>query len=75
MLDALVPAADALADGGSLSDAMDAAGSGAEATETMAPRRGRSSYLGDRVHGHRDAGAEGVTVWLAALATSETSRS
>ena len=67
MLDALVPAADALADGGSLSDALAAARSGAEATETMDPRRGRSSYLGDRVHGHRDAGAEGVLVWLAAV--------
>jgi triose/dihydroxyacetone kinase / FAD-AMP lyase (cyclizing) len=41
-------------------------------TETMAPRRGRSSYLADRVHGHRDAGAEGVVVWLAAM--SEKSR-
>jgi dihydroxyacetone kinase len=67
MLDALVPAADALADGGSVADALAAARSGAEATETMAPRRGRSSYLGDRVHGHRDAGAEGVVVWLAAV--------
>ena len=73
MLDALVPAADALADGGSLPDAVAAARSGAEATETMAPRRGRSSYLGDRVHGHRDAGAEGVVVWLDAL--SEKPRS
>jgi triose/dihydroxyacetone kinase / FAD-AMP lyase (cyclizing) len=67
MLDALLPAADALADGGSVSDALAAARSGAEATETMTPRRGRSSYLGERVHGHRDAGAEAVTVWLAAL--------
>ncbi len=58
MLDALVPA-NALADGGSLSDALAGARSGAEATETMAPRRGRSSYLGDRVHGHRDAGTPG----------------
>jgi dihydroxyacetone kinase len=67
MLDALAPAADALADGGSVADAVAAARSGAEATETMAPRRGRSSYLGDRVHGHRDAGAEGVVVWLSTL--------
>ena len=50
-------------------DALAAAREGAASTETMAPRRGRSSYLGDRVHGHRDAGAEAVTVWLAALAT------
>jgi triose/dihydroxyacetone kinase / FAD-AMP lyase (cyclizing) len=68
MLDALLPAASALASSGSVSDALDAAREGAQATETMAPRRGRSSYLGDRVQGHRDAGAEAVTVWLAALA-------
>jgi dihydroxyacetone kinase len=68
MLDALVPAADALADGGSAADAVAAARSGAEATETMDPRRGRSSYLGERVRGHRDAGAEAVVVWLEALA-------
>ncbi|WP_433803247.1 dihydroxyacetone kinase family protein [Actinomycetospora sp. CA-084318] len=69
MLDALLPAASALASSGSVSDALAAAREGAASTETMAPRRGRSSYLGDRVHGHRDAGAEAVTVWLAALAT------
>ncbi|MEJ2871390.1 dihydroxyacetone kinase family protein [Actinomycetospora sp. OC33-EN08] len=68
MLDALFPAASALASSGSVDDALGAAREGAAATETMAPRRGRSSYLGDRVHGHRDAGAEAVTVWLAALA-------
>ncbi|MFC5064696.1 dihydroxyacetone kinase subunit DhaL [Actinomycetospora atypica] len=68
MLDALFPAAEALASSGSLADAVGAAKEGAAATETMAPRRGRSSYLGDRVNGHRDAGAEGVVVWLEALA-------
>ncbi|MCD2185902.1 dihydroxyacetone kinase family protein [Actinomycetospora soli] len=68
MLDALLPAASALASSGSVSDALEAAREGAASTETMAPRRGRSSYLGDRVQGHRDAGAEAVTVWLAALA-------
>lgn len=67
MLDALVPASETLADGGSLSEAVAAARSGAEATATMDPRRGRSSYLGDRVRGHQDAGAVAVTVWLAAL--------
>jgi ATP-dependent dihydroxyacetone kinase len=74
MLDALVPAADALADDGSVADALTAARSGAEATETMAPRRGRSSYLGDRVHGHRDAGAEGVVVWLSAVSEKSPCR-
>lgn len=68
MLDALFPAAEALASSGSLDDAVEAAKEGAAATETMTPRRGRSSYLGDRVNGHRDAGAEGVVVWLEALA-------
>ncbi|MDL5158821.1 dihydroxyacetone kinase family protein [Actinomycetospora termitidis] len=69
MLDALFPAASALAASRSVDEALSAAREGAAATETMAPRRGRSSYLGDRVHGHRDAGAEAVTVWLAALAS------
>jgi dihydroxyacetone kinase len=34
----------------------------------MPPKKGRSSYLGERVLGHRDPGAEAVAVWLAALA-------
>jgi dihydroxyacetone kinase len=33
----------------------------------MAPRRGRSSYLGDRALGHADPGAEAVAIWLAAV--------
>ena len=44
-----------------------AAAAGREATAQMSPRRGRSSYLGERVHGHRDAGAEAVVVVLKAL--------
>ncbi|HEY7314817.1 MAG TPA: dihydroxyacetone kinase subunit DhaL [Gemmataceae bacterium] len=76
MLDALLPAAEALqtgADAGrSASDALrsaaDAAANGARSTANMKPRRGRSSYLGDRVLGHPDPGAEAVTVWLDGLA-------
>jgi dihydroxyacetone kinase len=34
----------------------------------MTPRRGRSSYLGERAHGHRDGGAEAVAIVLRALA-------
>lgn len=68
LLDALYPAADALASSGSMADAADAAAEGAEATATMTPRRGRSSYLGERAHGHRDAGAEAVVIVLRALA-------
>jgi hypothetical protein len=33
----------------------------------MAPRRGRSSYLGDRVLGHPDPGAVAAFAWLRAL--------
>ena len=75
MLDALVPAAEALQSalraGGpwreALDRAVDAAREGAARTATMAPRRGRSSYLGDRALGHVDPGAEAVVIWLAAV--------
>lgn len=70
LLDALYPAADALASSASLSDAASSAAEGAEATAELTPRRGRSSYLGERAHGHRDAGAEAVVVVLRALAGS-----
>ncbi|KQQ81852.1 dihydroxyacetone kinase subunit DhaK [Aureimonas sp. Leaf324] len=66
MLDALLPAADALSRGG-LAAAVEAARAGAAATAAMAPRRGRSSYLGDRAVGVPDPGAEAVVVWLAAI--------
>ncbi|MGM7666791.1 dihydroxyacetone kinase subunit DhaL [Microbacterium sp. A93] len=74
MLDALAPAARALADaadiplGQALSAAAEAARAGAEATADMAPRRGRSSYAGDRVKGHLDPGAWAVYLWLEAAA-------
>jgi dihydroxyacetone kinase len=74
MLDALLPAATAfqaeLSSGHSperaLSAAVVAAQAGASATRTMLSRRGRSSYLGERVLGHPDPGAEAVAVWLEA---------
>jgi dihydroxyacetone kinase len=68
MLDALVPASQALSRTGSLQAAATAAEAGAQATTTMAPRAGRASYLGDRAMGFPDAGAIAVTVWLRALA-------
>jgi dihydroxyacetone kinase len=68
MLDALVPASQALSRTGSLQAGAAAAEAGAEATATMAPRVGRASYLGDRAIGFPDAGAVAVTVWLRALA-------
>ena len=76
MLDALVPASDAfetaIKAGSSPSEALReaalAAESGAWSTARMNPRKGRSSYLGDRAIGHPDPGAEAVAVWLRALA-------
>jgi triose/dihydroxyacetone kinase / FAD-AMP lyase (cyclizing) len=76
MLDALLPASDALlhalANGKSgraaLEAAVEAADAGTKATAALLPRRGRSSYLGERALGHTDPGAEAATVWLRALA-------
>jgi dihydroxyacetone kinase len=75
MLDALWPAAEAFqaaltAEAGvtdALRAARAAADDGARAAAGMLPRRGRSSYLGDRALGHPDPGAEAVAVLLAAL--------
>lgn len=73
MLDALVPAADAFAraqgDAAARIAAMrEAAQAGAQATRAMQPRRGRSSYIGDRATGHPDPGAVAVSIWMDALA-------
>lgn len=65
MMDALVPAAHDASKG--LVAATAAARHGAESTVEQTARRGRSSYLGDRVHGHPDPGAVAVTVWLEAM--------
>ena len=56
--------------------AVDNAQRGAEATATMKPRLGRSSYLQDRVLGHPDPGAIAAAIWLRAAteAAIETSR-
>lgn len=78
MLDALLPAVGAfeevLTSGGTTADALraaaEAATSGARATAGMRPRRGRSSYLGERALSHPDPGAEAVAVWLRALIPS-----
>ncbi len=80
MLDALLPAArsasQALEAGRSALDiarsAAVAAAVGAEATAAMAPRRGRSSYLGDRVLGLPDPGAVAAAIWLEAVAEALT---
>jgi dihydroxyacetone kinase len=43
---------------------------GAERTAAMSPRRGRSSYIGERAIGHPDPGAVAVALWLEAAADS-----
>jgi triose/dihydroxyacetone kinase / FAD-AMP lyase (cyclizing) len=76
MVDALAPAADAftaaLNDGASarqaLAAAVDAATAGTATTTNIRARLGRSSYLGDRVLGHPDPGAQAVALWLGAIA-------
>ena len=78
MLDALLPALDALdealADGASLRDALQAASAaadaGRDATIPLVARKGRASYLGERSAGHQDPGAASVTLLLAAAATT-----
>jgi triose/dihydroxyacetone kinase / FAD-AMP lyase (cyclizing) len=75
MLDALIPAAESMRRsaelGLSLKPALElayvAAGAGARATANLMPRRGRSSYLGERALGHPDPGAHAVAIWLGGL--------
>lgn len=66
MLDALVPAAEALAT--SWEAAREAAERGAEATTPLRARKGRASYLGERSIGHQDPGATSAALLVAALA-------
>ncbi|KOG91236.1 hypothetical protein ADK38_04280 [Streptomyces varsoviensis] len=75
MVDALAPAAEAytsaLADGGDVVAALDAAAraahQGAEATVPLQARRGRASYLGERSIGHQDPGAASSAMLITAL--------
>ncbi|WP_369255548.1 dihydroxyacetone kinase subunit DhaL [Streptomyces sp. R35] len=65
MIDALVPAVDALAD--SFATAKAAAEEGAVATTPLQARKGRASYLGVRSIGHQDPGATSSSLLIAAL--------
>ena len=65
MIDALVPAVDALADG--FAAARAAAEAGAEATTPLQARKGRASYLGERSIGHQDPGATSASLLIAGL--------
>ncbi len=76
MLDALLPARDALreaaASGASLGDALartvGAAEQGMVATTPLVARKGRASYLGERSAGHQDPGATSSYLLLKAAA-------
>lgn len=68
MLDALLPASEALSRGLGIAVAADAAEEGAQGTRRVTAQVGRSSYLGDRVLGHPDPGAVACALWLRALA-------
>ncbi|MET8219168.1 dihydroxyacetone kinase subunit DhaL [Streptomyces hirsutus] len=66
MIDALVPAVDALGD--SFAAARAAAEEGAVATTPLRARKGRASYLGERSIGHQDPGATSAALLIACLA-------
>jgi dihydroxyacetone kinase len=74
MLDAIVPAADALAAAASAGEdlrvglraAATAARAGAAATAEMVARRGRASYVGEAARGVQDPGAVAVAIFFEA---------
>ena len=72
MLDAWLPALEALRAGtnlqAALREAAAAADAGRVATEPMLARKGRASYLGDRSIGHVDPGASSTALIVRALA-------
>jgi dihydroxyacetone kinase len=70
MLDALVPAAEALIAGKGLAGANIAAAAGAEATKTMAPRAGRTENVPESVWRNvPDPGARAAAIVFAAVAS------
>jgi phosphoenolpyruvate---glycerone phosphotransferase subunit DhaL len=76
MIDALVPARDALKtaldEGSSFDDALrrsaEAAEEGMRATTPLVARKGRASYLGERSAGHQDPGATSSALFLRTVA-------
>ena len=76
MIDALVPARDALTaaidEGASFRDALrrsaDAAEEGMRSTIPLVARKGRASYLGERSAGHQDPGATSSALFLRTVA-------
>jgi phosphoenolpyruvate---glycerone phosphotransferase subunit DhaL len=82
MVDALEPAVGALrtalAEGGSLEAALEAAAAasrrGMEATIPMLATKGRASYLGERSIGHQDPGATSTTLLVRAMTEKMTEK-
>jgi dihydroxyacetone kinase-like protein len=78
MIDALLPAAEALRAGAAsglapadaLRQAAEAAEQGMKATVPLVARKGRASYLGERSAGHQDPGATSSWLLLQAAATA-----
>ncbi|RWA77588.1 dihydroxyacetone kinase subunit DhaL [Mesorhizobium sp.] len=68
MLDVLQPVYEALAQGKTASEIVDAADHAAEATVPMKALRGRASFLGERSIGHMDAGARSTALLVRAVA-------
>ncbi|GGS40413.1 DAK2 domain-containing protein [Streptomyces griseoviridis] len=68
LVDALVPARDALDAGSGFADTARASLAGARATADIKARRGRASYLGERALGAPDPGAIGVALLFWSLA-------
>jgi phosphoenolpyruvate---glycerone phosphotransferase subunit DhaL len=74
MVDALIPAVEALRDAAGEDEAealrrsADAAQAGMEATIPLEARKGRASYLGERSVGHQDPGATSLHLLLRAAA-------
>jgi dihydroxyacetone kinase len=81
VVDALGPAAEALADaariGAPMRDALRAAAmaavAGAAATADLVPRRGRAARSPERVGGHEDAGARAAAVFWSSADCSHMS--
>jgi phosphoenolpyruvate---glycerone phosphotransferase subunit DhaL len=67
VVDAMAPAARALASGEDLQAAAEAAAAGAAATASLEPRRGRATRAPERARGHMDAGARAAAVFWGAL--------
>jgi len=68
MMDALLPAIDALGSGGDITAASTAASAGSTGTSEMLPKKGRSSYLQERALGVVDPGSAAVALIFAEIA-------